>query len=208
MSDDLPKHELLRKLLNMTTSANDGEALVAIRKANSILKDGGWSWDQLLSAKIRLIGDPWKGMAAPPTRDSAASRVQPSAAPPPRQAPRPQPAQTPKRPPPQVFYDMDGVSWPSLAEATRSDNAIRARRARAAAASKPTINSTVANRFADHCYCCGTYVNATKGFIFHPRGTVGKWEVACKPCNTSTAPIPASKAKPQRANLNSVLDGL
>jgi hypothetical protein len=35
---DLPKHELLLKLLKMTTSSNDAEALVAMRKANQLRK--------------------------------------------------------------------------------------------------------------------------------------------------------------------------
>ena len=38
----------LGKLLELTTSNHDGEALVAIRKANEALKQLGLSWTELL----------------------------------------------------------------------------------------------------------------------------------------------------------------
>lgn len=41
-------HEKLTKLLNMTTSDSDGEALNAIRIANTLVKKNGLSWDVLL----------------------------------------------------------------------------------------------------------------------------------------------------------------
>lgn len=40
--------EKLTKLLNLTTSDNDGEALTAIRMANNIVKKNGLSWECLL----------------------------------------------------------------------------------------------------------------------------------------------------------------
>lgn len=42
--------ELLIKVLNLTTSDNDGEALSAMRKANAILKTHGVLWDSVLKA--------------------------------------------------------------------------------------------------------------------------------------------------------------
>lgn len=212
MSDELPKHELLRKLLNMTTSSNDAEALVAMRKANSILSSSGWSWDQLLAGKIRLIGDPWKGMAPTAPRESAAARA--AKASPPRQAPRP--------PPPRQYIDIDGIAWPTQASVDLANQQIRARRNarkyidvdggtwssqadcdranaqirarnQRAASPKVTIGSTRTNGFSGNCYCCGTFVNAGAGWIFKPSS---KWLIACDPCNKSTNPIPTRPAKP------------
>jgi len=48
----LPKLHLLTKLLAMTASANDGEALTAIRKANDILKEHGFTWQEVLSKQV------------------------------------------------------------------------------------------------------------------------------------------------------------
>lgn len=42
--------ELLIKVLNLTTSENDGEALSAMRKANAILKTHGVLWDSVVKA--------------------------------------------------------------------------------------------------------------------------------------------------------------
>lgn len=39
---------MLVKVLNLTTSPNDSEALAAARKANDLLKRGSTSWEQLL----------------------------------------------------------------------------------------------------------------------------------------------------------------
>jgi len=41
---------LFVKLMSMTTSDNDGEALIAIRKANKILREAKVSWQELLDA--------------------------------------------------------------------------------------------------------------------------------------------------------------
>ena len=46
---DAKTKTILIKMLGMTTSKHDGEALVAIRKANSILAENNLSWEQLLS---------------------------------------------------------------------------------------------------------------------------------------------------------------
>lgn len=61
---ELPKQELLIKLLGMTT-AGDNEALVAIRKANGLLHDAGWSWEQLIRGKITVVEDPFNSTANP-----------------------------------------------------------------------------------------------------------------------------------------------
>ncbi len=93
MSQEVPKHELLLKLLKMTASNNDAEALVAIRKANALLASAAWDWDKLLSGKITVVGDPFGNLQRP----EAKAPVAPSAyAQPPRHAP-PRPA-APRQP--------------------------------------------------------------------------------------------------------------
>lgn len=66
MTDD-PRLSMLIKLLQMTTSDNDSEALVAIRKANSLVRNHfGGDWDSLLRAKVKIIADPFFNVAPPP----------------------------------------------------------------------------------------------------------------------------------------------
>ena len=89
----IPRHELLTKLLKMTTSSNDGEALTAIRKANDVLATAGWDWDRLMAGRITVIGDPFAGVSVPPTTQRpAVSPTTPqrpvTAPPPPRTAKR------------------------------------------------------------------------------------------------------------------------
>lgn len=93
MSADIPKHELLLKLLKMTASDNDGEALTAIRKATALLAFAGWDWDRLLAGKITIVGDPFGNLQRPAPQ---AAPYQPREAPRPPQAP-PQRPTTPRQ---------------------------------------------------------------------------------------------------------------
>jgi len=65
VAEELQKHQLLVKLLKMTTSAVDAEALVAMRKANALLTEAGWDWDRLMAGKITVVGDPFAGLGDP-----------------------------------------------------------------------------------------------------------------------------------------------
>lgn len=98
MTEELPKQELLLKLLKMTTSSNDGECLTAIRKANALLLSSAWDWDMLIHAKIRIIEDPFKNLGTPPTGAKAPANSG-------SYAPTPG-ASTPPRPPTQK------TTWP------------------------------------------------------------------------------------------------
>lgn len=49
--------ELLVKLLNMTDSSHDGEALAAIRRSNVLLKQGKTTWRELLAAEATAKAD-------------------------------------------------------------------------------------------------------------------------------------------------------
>lgn len=100
MSEDLPKQELLIKLLKMSTSPNDGEALISIRKANDLLRAAGWDWEKLIHGKIKVIEDPFKHVETPFNQQM--SRPRPAPPPPPRpRAPTPPPPPRQSPPPPQ-----------------------------------------------------------------------------------------------------------
>lgn len=96
MAEELQKHKLLVKLLKMTTSAIDAEALVAVRKANQLLAEAGWDWDKLMSGKITVVGDPFANLGDPldgiETKTRAEPPWRPAPPPPPPPPPSPQPS--------------------------------------------------------------------------------------------------------------------
>lgn len=88
VSEQLPKEQLLLKLLKMTTSSNDAEALVAIRKVNELLTSSGWDWDKFVAGKIRIVENPFKNLGTPPRREGVSGGfAPPPPPPPPRTAP-------------------------------------------------------------------------------------------------------------------------
>jgi hypothetical protein len=186
VSEDLPKQELLIKLLKMTTSSNDGEAVIAVRKANDLLKSAGWDWEKLIHGKIKVIEDPFKSVDVPLNRQT--HRPPPA---PPRPAPKappfayaqaPQPAQAPPPPrPPRPPH-------------------------------QPTINSNRSNLYAGWCYCCGDAVLAKDGFIFDPSShntrAKSKWQIACKSCNSNTYLMVPTTAAPRQRPLGNATPSL
>ena len=56
----------LIKLLRMTTSSNDSEALLAIRAANRQLSTINTDWEKLIRGKVTVLADPFIGVAEPP----------------------------------------------------------------------------------------------------------------------------------------------
>lgn len=48
------KFTRLIQLMMMTTSDSDGEALVALRKANAMLAEQNMNWEELLRAKVKF----------------------------------------------------------------------------------------------------------------------------------------------------------
>jgi len=84
-----PSLGLLIKLLKMTTSNRDGEALAFLRRANlEVEKFGGW--EKLLSGKVTVFADPFTNLpdvktnsARPPTPATAGSYSSKPHAPPP-----------------------------------------------------------------------------------------------------------------------------
>jgi hypothetical protein len=69
--------KLLEKLLGMTTSANDNEALVAMRKANQLLKDNRITWGEILRKQVTVAVSQFTddGPAAAPTDIVAATNA-------------------------------------------------------------------------------------------------------------------------------------
>jgi len=57
---------ILIKMLGMTGSKHDGEALVAIRKANALLVENNLNWDQLLSSVSQTVSR--SSYATPPSK--------------------------------------------------------------------------------------------------------------------------------------------
>lgn len=122
--------ELLIKLLKLTTSSNDGEALLASRKANEVLGKFGGDWEALLRGKVTVIADPFAAAATPvASRPMHNTPVAPTAPAAPRQRPQaaaqsPPGYQQQKTPPP---------DWATIDAAARAQAAAAAN-ARAAAA--------------------------------------------------------------------------
>lgn len=93
---------ILIKLLKMTTSTHDHEALSAIRLANVQILKLGTDWEDLLYSKVTLVADPFSSI--PEVKPATAPGAwQPS--PPHRPAPPP--------PPPQpVYYHNPAIIQP------------------------------------------------------------------------------------------------
>lgn len=91
--------KLLIKLLGLTGSSVDNEALVALRKANALVVKICGSWEELLKGHFTIAADPFQSLSDPCDRSQ---QVPPAfkSPPPPRQAyqtapkapPAPQPA--------------------------------------------------------------------------------------------------------------------
>jgi len=93
---DPPNLGLLIKLLKLTTSSSDAEALSAMRKANEQLAKFGGCWERLLTSHVTVIGDPFVGIATPPPRAPISEPPRPPRTAPPRTAPPPPPPRGPR----------------------------------------------------------------------------------------------------------------
>lgn len=192
--ETLPREELLRKMLNMTTSSNDGQALVAIRKANALLEGAGWSWDKLLAGKIRIVENPFKNIPNPKRTESPSSfGASFTAAPPPTQP------QAKGRAPSPTTRPRSGCRWEydAFGDCWVNTNAPTQQR------QWPPQNLGLSkkNLYGGHCYCCGDYVDNEKGFILKPSdknpAASSKWAVCCAACNKNGSHVPKSAAPKQ-----------
>jgi hypothetical protein len=129
--------ELLIKLLKMTTSSNDAEALLASRKANEQLLKFGGDWEALLHGKVTVIADPFT--APPPTVEQTTRRAAPPPPPPPRPAPPPPPPK-PKAPPPPRQPTMGPGSWSHIDAASRAAHAAQTKARATHTAPQPAMS--------------------------------------------------------------------
>lgn len=188
--EKLPKHELLLKMLKMTTSDNDGQALVAIRKANALMESAGWDWDRLFAGKITVVADPFASISTPKARQGDGPSYRSGEAPPRPAPPRPtRPGDygTAFRPPPPPQAPHTGFM--------------------ANTPPPPTLPlSTTKNMYPGFCYVCGNHTPSQDGFAFQPHQhnhrAPTKWAVLCKTHNKSTTFIGNSPAKPIRASID------
>ena len=175
MSEDLdgqlPRQELLIKILNMTTSDNDNTALVAIRRANEFLGKNNWTWDKLINAKIKIVEDPFKNINIPQERRTTHSRPAPPPPPPPRPAPR--------QPAPNVHASQTWTPPPKPQQPPKPRAPL----------------GTRSNLYGGHCWCCGDPVDAKAGWLFDPSdhnqnaSNQGKLKIVCHTCNTAANPF-------------------
>lgn len=86
MTDEPASLSRLIKLLKMTASSHDPEALSAVRMANREAEKFG-GWEKILSDHITVIGDPFAELSTPKTSVQQ-----------PRPKPAPRPASTPAAP--------------------------------------------------------------------------------------------------------------
>lgn len=196
---DGPDLGKLIKLLKMTTSANDAEALAASRLANRELRKFGGDWEALLRGKVTIIEDPFTRIDRPPPRREAAPSPprppQPQAPPKPAWAPprppRPQPA-----PPSQPYSFGSGYSPP-------------------AAGPNPEVRR---NAFTKNCYDCGTRVDDLKGWSIKPDAHYS-WLTFCTPCfqrhyptlynpkaYTTQSGKPTARMRPKKPGLDDILN--
>lgn len=153
-SSDLPNLGLLIKLLKMTTSANDAEALMAMRKANEQLAKFGGDWESLLRGKVTIIAEPFAEVPLPARNSDFGV---------PSNAPTTPKRHTPTRPDP-LQAAFNSAAWAS----------------QPTTAPRPAHTTTpLANKFAGNCWNCGAFVGIGKGFIRREPETKNKWEVFC-----------------------------
>jgi hypothetical protein len=84
---------ILIKLLKMTTSTHDHEAISAMRLANAQVLKLGTDWEDLLYGKVTLVADPFTSIPdvtpAPPPASSVSTPTPPRRPPPPPPKPTP-----------------------------------------------------------------------------------------------------------------------
>lgn len=129
------KLDTLIKVLLMTTSDNNSEALAAIRRANVMLRNASTDWEKLLRGKVTVVADPFADIAPPDT----ATRFSTS---------RPSVPQKPEPYEPPTYSTRPQATQPKAPNYSPQ----AARR-----------NNT--NAFAGHCFNCNTYVNSGYGAL-------------------------------------------
>lgn len=195
---ELP-HLRLIKLMGMTGSANDPEAILALRKATELLNSCGWTWESLIMGKVKVIEDPFKSVpdldptrgrgfqpSAPPApgRPTAAAPHTGTTSVPPRPAPPPPKPAQPAAPAADWLKPKPAAAKPRVYTPPPQNPA----------APPGVINSSRKNQYGNDCYCCGIYVDANQGWIFKPKDFNANyrkdgWKVVCTSCNNDPMQI-------------------
>lgn len=183
MSEDLPNLGKLIKLLKMTTSSNDSEAIAFMRRANLELEKFGGDWESLLRGKVTVIGDPFDGVEAPKHHTTVTKEPYRTAPPtaPTRQAPRqPHPSSV------QAASSWQQADAAAMAQKSAIAKAQADAKARLDAKTKTdadaarTRTQPRTNLYAAKCRVCGTSVPVGAGFLI---GTTNGWRVECFGCH-------------------------
>src|SRR5262245_131375 len=90
--DDPPNLDKIIKLMGMTGSSHDPEAISALRMATELMRKWGWTWEAVLRGKIKIMPDPFASIPMPYSHS----------------APRPMAPAAPP-PPPKVFDNRDEI---------------------------------------------------------------------------------------------------
>jgi len=152
-----PKLERLIKLLKLTTSTNDAEALLASRKANEALVPLGGDWEALLHGKVTVIADPFDNLDMPPENGRRA--------PPPHPGSRPAPA-------PQNWTPYQKQRPPRPSTTTPQPP-------------PSPSGKTLRNRFGGICSKCPNFVDVGKGFAVKAPNSKN-WSLECVSCHNSS----------------------
>lgn len=81
--DDPPDLDTIIKLMGMTGSSHDAEALSALRMATARLKKWGWTWEAMLRGKVKVMPNPFAGIPTVVAGQSGATYMRPTPTPPP-----------------------------------------------------------------------------------------------------------------------------
>lgn len=218
---ELPKQELLIKLMGMTGSSNDGEALVALRKATDLLNSAGWDWRRLIEGKIKVIEDPFKSVSKPknPARGEDVTvrnggsfgfsirRTTAPQAPPPPQAPWVgQPTWHVQTPEHQYFNPLHRCwqKMPYVAPAAPVDQwGVGGKTVTNAQAPTKHRFGVGKNKYGGPCYCCGTDTPPQMGMWFKPGNhnpsALMKNVVICDVCDADSKTKIPNRAAPSKA---------
>jgi hypothetical protein len=82
---DPPNLDTIIKLMGMTGSMHDPEALTALRMATAQLKKWGWTWESILRGKIKIMPDPFASIPMPAAQTGGSMHHAPAPPPPPKQ---------------------------------------------------------------------------------------------------------------------------
>ena len=158
--EDKPTLEKLIKLMKLTSSPNESEAMSALAIAQRFVEKLG-GWESLLRGKVKIIQDPFANMPPPeenyrkrePSSGFPKAPPKPGSNPPPPQRPIPQPQTPPRYYTPPVSPPPPPPPRPTFYQASR----------------KP-------NKYKGACWICGNLVGVGDGQI---QEFEGSWHVTC-----------------------------